>query len=914
MTVSPGGRLGPYEIVSSLGAGGMGEVYKARDTRLDRTVAIKVLPSSLAHDPEFRARFDREAKSISALNHPHICTLYDVGETDGSAYLVLEHLEGETLAERLTRGPLPVADTLVIASQVAEALDKAHRQGIVHRDLKPANVFLVRGLGGAPHCKLLDFGLAKPGVPVTSGAFETRLATSPPPAATGAPLTAQGTILGTFQYMAPEQIEGQEADSRADIWAFGCVLYEMLTGRRAFEGKSQASLIASILERQPIPIAELQPLTPPALGRIVRTCLDKDPDNRFHTAHDLRLHLQWIEEGGSAAGIAAPVVASRKRRHHLVTTGLVLGAAALASAATWWLTPSPVDPRPVGRFSIPLPEGQAFTRTGRRVVTISPDGTKIAYIANQQIYVRSLQDLEPVAVRGTDVNPLDLVFSPDGASLAYVAPAERSGDLKAATLRRVDLAGGTPRTLAAAGGSYGVRWDGDRIVFSLGDRIVAVPDTGGDAQTLVTLAPDTADRLGQPQLLNDGRTLIYTTYRLGGAVPEGKVLIKALPDGEPRVLTDGADGRVLPTGHLIWARENVLYGQSFDRSTLQLSGSAAPLLERVRYASTTGSSQLAVSDTGVLVHLPAGDPGPATLAWVDRKGNRTPTGLPPDHYAHPRISPDGRRVVMDTTPGGVADILIWDIERNTVSKATSGASVDGLAVWTPDGRSLVYVSAPDLSTTGDLYRRAADGTGSVERLTSSQQWHFPQMVLPDGRILARITAGRTRLFLIPPEAGGKPEQLVDDAIPNQHTGAVSPDGRWLAYASTEGSTRSEIHVRPFPKTDDGHWRISSDTGYRPVWSRSGRELFYHAANPDRLMRVEVLPPGPGGAFASGNPSVLMNLAGYRNGSPFASDWDITLDDQRFLMVTLLDVDESRRSSLTVVTNWFDELRSRVKEK
>jgi Tol biopolymer transport system component len=914
MTVSPGDRLGPYEILSPLGAGGMGEVYKARDTRLDRTVAIKVLPASLAHDPEFRARFDREAQSISALNHPHICTLFDIGDADGSAYLVLEHLEGETLAERLTRGPLPVADALLIARQMAQALDKAHRQGIVHRDLKPANVFLVRGPGGAPHCKLLDFGLAKPGVPVASGTFETRLATAPPPMASATPLTAQGTILGTFQYMAPEQIEGQDADARADIWAFGCVLYEMLTGRRAFEGKSQASLIASILERQPTPIAELQPLTPPALGRVVRTCLEKDPDNRFHTAHDLWLHLQWIEEGGSAAGIAAPVVAGRKRRSHLITAGLVLGAAALTSAATWWLTPTVVDRQPVGRFSIPLPEGQVFTRAGRRVVAISPDGAKIAYIADQQIYVRSLHDLEPVAVRGTDVNPLDLVFSPDGASLAYFAPAERSGDLKTATLRRVDLAGGTPRTLATAGASFGVRWDGDRIVFSLGDRIVAVPDTGGDPQTLVTLEPHTSDRLGQPQLLDDGRTLLYTTYRLGGAVPEGKLVIKALPDGEPRVLIDGADGRLLTTGHLVWAREHVVYGQPFDRSTLQLTGSAVPLLERVRYATTTGSSQLAVSDTGVLVHLPAGDPGPATLAWVDRKGNRTPTGLPPDHYAHPRLSPDGQRVAMDTTPSGAADILIWDIGRNTVSRVTSGSSVDGLPVWTRDGRSLVFVSAPDLSTTGDLYRKPADGTGRIERLTNSQVWHFPQMVLPDGRILARLTAGRNQLFLIPPDAGATPEQLVDEAIPNQNTGALSPDGRWLAYASTEGSTRSEIHVRPFPKTGGGHWRVSSDTGYRPVWSKSGRELFYHAANPDRLMRVEVLPPDRNGAFASGNPSVVMNLAGYRNGSAFGSDWDITPDDQRFLMVALLDVDESRRNSLTVVTNWFDELRSRVKEK
>jgi serine/threonine-protein kinase len=885
-------------------------VYQARYTRLDRVVAIKRLPPSLAHDPGFRARFDREARSISALNHPHICTLYDIGDAGGSAYLVLEHLEGQTLAERLLNGPLPVAETLVIARQIAEALDRAHRQGIVHRDLKPANVFLVRALGGAPHCKLLDFGLAKPGVPAASGAFETRLATSPPPVASGAPLTAQGTILGTFQYMAPEQIEGQEADARADIWAFGCVLYEMVTGQRAFDGKSQASLIASILERQPTPIAELQPLTPPALGRIVRTCLEKDPENRFHTAHDLWLQLQWIEEGGSAAGVAAPVIATRKRRNHLLTATLVLAAAALASAATWWLKPAPAAAQPVGRFAIPLAEGQAFTRIGRRVVAISPDGTTIAYIANKQIFIRRLHDLEPVAVRGTDVDPLDVMFSPNGASLAFFAPPQPDGDLREATLRRVDLSGGAPRTLATTGAPYGARWEGDRIVVSLGDRIVAVPETGGDPETLLALQPKTQDRLGQPQLLDQGRTLLYSAYRVAGAVPEGKVFVKALPDGEPRLLVEGSDGRLLPTGHLIWVRQNVLFAQALNVSTLQLTGKAAPLLEGVRYASSTGSGQLGVSETGVLVHLPAGGGGRGTLAWVDRKGNRTPSGLPPDYYAHPRISPDGKRVAMDTTQGPTADVLIWDIERNTITKVTSGPEIEGLAVWTRDSRSLVFVSAPDQSSTGDLYRKSADGTGSLERLTSGPTWHIPQMVLPDGGILARLIMGQNRLFLIPP-GGTKPEPLLDDAIPNQNTGAISPDGRWLAYASTEGSTRSNIHVRPFPKTDGGHWLISTDSGFRPLWSRSGRELFYHASNPDRLMRVEVL-PDRNGAFASGIPSVLMNLDGFDTGSPFGPDWDISLDDQRFLMVARAEGDERPRAALTVVTNWFDELRARVK--
>ena len=414
MTLDAGTQLGPYRIESAIGSGGMGEVHRARDTRLDRIVAIKVLPTAFASDPQFRERFDREARTISTLNHPHICTLHDVGTQDGVAFLVMEYLEGQTLADRLQKGPLAVDDTLRYALQIADALDTAHRSGIVHRDLKPGNVMLTKS--GA---KLLDFGLAKLADGTIPSGGETRLMST----ARAAAITSQGTLLGTFQYMAPEQLEGQEADARADLWAFGCVLYEMATGTRAFDAKTQASLIASILERQPRPMAELQPMTPPAFERIVRTLLAKDREERFQSAFDVALQLKWVQEGESAA--PAAVIARRRRRERIgwLCASLVLASA--AGLASWWLKPAPHLSHVVSRFEYALPEGQMFTRTGRHLVAISPDGTKIVYVANQQLYLRALDQLDAQPIAGTNEDPLEPVFSPDGQLDRLFCPGRR---------------------------------------------------------------------------------------------------------------------------------------------------------------------------------------------------------------------------------------------------------------------------------------------------------------------------------------------------------------------------------------------------------------------------------------------------------------------------------------------------------
>jgi Tol biopolymer transport system component len=815
----------------------------------------------------------------------------------------------------LKKGALSVDHALAIASQMADALDKAHRQGIVHRDLKPANVFLVRGAGASavPLAKLLDFGLAKLGAGAPPGSIETRLMTTPPAGQT-APLTSQGSILGTFQYMAPEQLEGHGADARSDIWAFGCVLYEMLTGRRAFGGRSQASLIASILDRQPASLGELQPLTPPALSRVVRTCLEKHPDHRFHTAHDLWLQLQWIEEGGSAAGVAAPVVTSRKRRDQAIFAGAAVIFAALAAVAAWALKPAPVIHNVVTRFTHPLPAGQNLTRGGRRVVAISPDGTKIAYVANNQIHLRRMHEAEAQPVRGTDVDPLEPMFSPDGQSIAFFAPVTGSPGLDGATLKKVAIAGGAPVTLGAAGPMFGGRWQGDRIVFSLGNRIVAVPETGGAPETLVELPKGSTREFAHPQFLDNRRALLYTVREGAAAFNDATIVVQSLPTGTPRVLIEGGtDPRVIESGHLLWVRDSILMAQAFDVATLQLRGGPMPIVEAIRFGAPSGIGQWALSDNGTLVYLLGASEPETNIVWVDRQGVQTPTGMPPARYAYPRLSPDGMKIAVNTTQPGDNDILLWDIARKGLTRLTQGPDFDGYPVWSRDSRSLLYASGASNLGPGGMYRRAADGTGTVERLTQTPaERESPMMVLDDGRIVFRSATSSmlSHLMVLPASPGARPERVFAAALPSQANGEVSPNGRWIAYQSTEGSTRAEIHVRPFPATDSGHWQISSGGGTRPMWSNSGRELFFVGGVPSSLMRVEIDSAGPTDPFTAGTPTRMFELSNYHIGA-IGRSFHISLDDKRFLMIARIVNQGEERPSFMVVTHWFDELQARL---
>ena len=548
----------------------------------------------------------------------------------------------------------------------------------MHRDLKPANVFLTRSGAGSSSvtCKLLDFGLAKPGATATPASLVTQLAASRPQGNSpgsgrilGSPLTAQGTILGTFEYMAPEQIEGQDADARSDIWAFGCVLYEMLTGRRAFQGRSQASLVASILEREPTPVSELQPMTPPGLDRLVRTCLAKHPEDRFHTVHDLRLALQWIRDGGSAAGVPAPVASSRRRRARFAAGGVALALTALAFALGWWM--KPVPPRAVARFSVPLPEGQTFTRRGRHTVAVSPDGTKIAYIANQQIFVRELRQLEAQPIRGTQMDPAELAFSPDGDSIAFVAPREVGGLFANATLKKIRVAGGTAVTLCTLGQPFGIRWQEGRIVFSTGTDIKVVADTGGEPETLLSANLESGETLAQPQLVQTGKALLYTVRARNASFDDAEVAIQPIGGTRRVLVAGGMDGRALEQGVLLYVRNSILFGQAFDASTLQIAGGPIPLLEDLSVGVPSGAGQFSVSDTGTLVFIQRSGFRVGELAWIDRKGNEEALAAPVKNYDHPRVSPDGARIVVDT-PQGEDDIWIWDDARQTLARLTSG--------------------------------------------------------------------------------------------------------------------------------------------------------------------------------------------------------------------------------------------------
>ncbi|HJR59326.1 MAG TPA: protein kinase [Vicinamibacterales bacterium] len=916
MALITGSRLGPYEIVAALGAGGMGEVYRATDTRLARTVAIKVLPQMLAADPQFRDRFEREARVVSQLNHPNICTLYDIGEQNGTAFLVMELLEGETLADRIRKGPLTVDQVLDYAMQIADALDKAHRQGIIHRDLKPANVMLVRGGSGSvpSTCKLLDFGLAKIGAIAGSGIVETRMVTSPVPSAGGTPLTAQGSILGTFQYMAPEQVEGQEVDGRADLWAFGCVVYEMITGRPPFEGKSHASLIAAILEREPRPMSELQPMTPPALGRVVRTCLAKNPSDRFQTAHDLWLQLQWIEEGGSAAGLPPPVIAHRRHRDRAVwlTVAAIVGLAGAALA--WWLKPAPPVTRVVSRFEYLLPEAHRFSRSGRHVVAISPDGTKLAYVANQQLFLRPMDQLDAQPIRGSDQDPIDPVFSPDGQWLAYfVAPKGSTGRF---SLRKISVAGGAPVTLAETAASHGVSWVGSTIVFGQNEAgkdstITAVPDTGGAPRVLVTVAARDG-RATQPQLLDGGRHVLFNVRPLQDAPDnEGQIVVQGL-DGGPRIVLaeNGRNPRRLPSGHLVFFRNGTLLAVAVDWDRFALAGGPVPVVEGVAGAAQSWIGQFDISRNGTMVYRP-GAVGNNELqpAWVDRTGREQPLAARAAAYQRVSLSPQGDRIAA-VIAGDEQDVWVWDIAKETMTRLTFGPAAEGSPQWTPDGRHVVFMSRSETGEV-DIFRRAADGTGVVEPVTKDGAGGAPLSFSPDGRQLLfrkQPAGGGADLALL--SIGSAPSPLLANPGYNEQNGVISPDGRWIAYESNE-TAAVDIYVRPFPEVETGRWKISDGGGVRPMWSRSGRELFYTSIVDTARLPLMAVAISSGASFVSGKPQELFSVTPY-TATLFASNYDHAPDGRFLFMKATGPGDAGGRQRFIVVSNWIDDVSARVK--
>ena len=887
MAVLSGKRLGPYEILSAIGAGGMGEVYRARDTRLERTVAVKILPDHLADRAELRERFEREARTVASLNHPHICTLHDIGHQDGTDFLVMEYLEGETLAERLKKGPLPLDQVLQYAIEISDALDKAHRKGITHRDLKPSNIMLTKS-----GTKLLDFGLAKLRGPQAAVANLSALPTE------GSSLTARGTILGTLQYMAPEQLEGKEVDSRTDIFAFGVVVYEVATGKKAFEGKSQASLIAKILDSDPPLISSIQPMTPPALDRAVKKCLAKEPEKRWQDASDLCDELKWIAEGSHQSSKSVTISLDRARllRRWALTSALgFVILAAIAGVAVWNLKPAPTPPvRPITRFTIPLPAGQRLVGLDTPAIALSPDGTRLAYIGAQdnalpQLYLRAMASPDARPIPGTD-GATDPFFSPDGQWLGFFTGGK---------LKKVSVSGGASMTLGDASAPQGASW-GSQGMIAFGSEqaavLLQVSDAGGAPQALTHLDKGETDH-DWPEFLPGGKTVLFAAS--GDDRANGQVAIQSLATGARRNLIQGATHpHYAPSGHLVYAQGGNLMAVPFDLQRLALTGAAVPVVEGVLQSTSSGGAQYNFSATGSLVYVAGAVQATAgnTLVWVSRNGIEQPLPAPLHEYGLPRLSPEGRRLAVL-----IGDqVWLYDLSRETLSRFTFEGAENRAPVWTPDGKRIAFRSTKEGPS--NIFWQLADGSGGLERLTTSEYDQISTSWSPDGQALAFVQLNPnkpTEIWVM--RMGDRKAQPFLQTRFNEAAPRFSPDGHWLAYGSDE-SGRSEIYVQPYPGPG-GKWQISTEGGTEPVWNPNGRELFYRSG--DKMMAVDIVnQPG----FAAGRPRKLFE--GRYVANPVNPNYDVSRDGQRFLM-TKESEQGSSATQINVVLNWFEELKRRV---
>jgi Tol biopolymer transport system component len=890
MRLQPGFRLGPYEVLAPVGAGGMGEVYRARDTRLDRAVAIKVLPAHVAAAPELKERFEREARAVASLNHPNICTLHDVGRQDDIDYLVMELLEGETLAARLTHGALAFDEALAYGIQIADALDKAHRAGITHRDLKPGNVFLAQtgSRGGRPVAKLLDFGLAKQRARAIPAAGGGSLA-----ATEAAPLTSHGSIVGTLQYMAPEQLEGADTDTRTDIFAFGAVLYEMLTGRRAFEGKSQVSLIAAIVDQDPPPVSSLRPVTPPLLDHLAKTCLAKKPDLRWQHAGDVLLQLKLIADGGAVAP-APTAVRGRSGAAWIpwAAAGVLLVATA-ALAAAWLRAPEPPRP-PRITFTI-----DTSTAPSPLQLAVSPDGTRIAAsMANEdgveQIWMRPLDSLEGRLVPRTE-NPQFPFWSADGRTLAFFADGR---------LKKVDLSGTPPQTIVPAPIGYGGTWNAaGTIVFApdaLGP-IYRVPAAGGERTQVTTLdggAGDVAHR--HPFFLPDGDHFLYTSVNRKSE--SSTIHIASLSTGTSKRLFASAQKAEFASGHILFVRDAALMAQPFDTDRLALAGESFLVVEDIGLNTENSVAGFSVSATGLLAVRTGAGSLRRVMAWFDRSGKPIGVVGGTADYVNPALSPDGSRVAVGRPEamftGGAGDIWIYEVDRGTASRFTFDPGDDSAPVWSPDGRSIVFSSNRDDGV--NLYRKDVGGTSPERLLLETDQPKYAEDWSADGRwLLYRQRDPKTGwdLWLAPLDDPSKGRPLVQSPF-NEIQGRISPDGRFYAYVSNE-SGRYEVYAQTIAPSG-ARWQISTSGGYQPRWRGDGRALYLIGVNRDVIMVPVTV--SANGAIEAGTPVPLFrtftSLTSSRNA------WDVSRDGQRFLITIPETAQDGRVPPIGVIVNWL----------
>jgi eukaryotic-like serine/threonine-protein kinase len=903
MTLSAGARLGPYEILSLVGVGGMGEVYRGRDTRLDRTVAIKLLPVEMAERPDRRARFEVEARAISSLSHPHICTLFDVGDQDGRPFIVMEYLAGETLDDRLTRGALAAKEVVRYALQIADALAHAHRAHIVHRDLKPSNVMLTASGSGstaAPQAKLLDFGLARrPVVEAAAGTLSTVSFDQ-------RKLTAEGTILGTFQYMAPEQLEGKEADARTDIFAFGTLIYEMATGKKAFEGTSQASLIASILTAQPPAISSTQSSDglPPAIDHIVERCLAKNPDDRWQTARDLKLELEWIAAGSQVGGVVAPASTPRARRRELLAWAVALVALAAAIAGAVMGRPRPSNNADVTRFVIAPASGSSIRGGEQRMpLAVSPDGRHIAYVGvtegQTQIWVRSLDKVAAQLVPGTE-GASSPFWSPDGKYIGFLATDRGE-------LRKVALAGGPPRTICPAANETLPEWgtDGTILFTQLLDGVFRVSAEGG-TPTRVTAVDKSQREINHfwPTFLPDGKHFLYlATARNSDNVSKAlpSLYIAAL-DGSKRTLVPRIHSRTIyaATGYLLFVEEGALLAQPFDLPRLQVKGEAIRVADGVALFRSIGSSSFSVSTTGTLAYLGAGDQ--YQFQWYDRAGNATDPGWAKQTYGSVRISPDGQQALVDVYDprNGESDVWIYDLARNVPRRFIADPPSDRNGVWSPDARRVLY--STERGFFPNLFTKAFDGSGEIETMVAYPAPVFPDDWSSDNQwIVFTVNTVQTflDLWLKPLRGDGEPRKFL--ATSNSETGArFSPDAKWVAFSSDETNSATEVFVAPVGQPERRR-QISIGGGTAPRWRRDGKELFYASADARWIMSVTI---DSLAEFRVGKPTRLftvgMTQPVVRDGNRGAV-YDVTPGGDRFLVS--LPYGEPLSSRINVLLNW-----------
>jgi Tol biopolymer transport system component len=902
MALTSGTKLGPYEIVSPLGAGGMGEVYRARDTRLDRTVAIKILPEHLSQNPEAKQRFEREARTISSLNHPHICVLHDVGSQDGTSYLVMEYVQGESLEARLQKGPLPLKQIMECGVQISDALEKAHRAGIVHRDLKPANIMLT-----ASGAKLLDFGLAKPAVAILGGSQalsdKGNLTPSTPTinltalSATPAALTQQGTIVGTFQYMAPEVLQGQEADARSDIFSFGCVLYEMVTGRKAFEGKSQLSVLTAILEKDPEPLAIVQPTTPAALDYAVQTCLEKNPDNRYQTAHDLKLQLAFIAKSGSQVGTPA-IAAKGKGKWWWAALALLTLAAIMLAVALW---PAPSSHRVVRSNLLP-PDGSQFETLYRNgPPAISPDGARVAFVARKDgtnaLWVRPLDKLEATRLQGTD-DAFFPFWSPDGMALAFFMHGK---------LWRMDLNGGAPVALSDAPEARGGSWGRENTIVLAATTfgpITEVPAAGGTpkrvtSSTGVSLI-NVSDRW--PVFLPDGKNFLFLHTPSGDADDRNEIRFASVDGGPEKIVLTGKyySFQYFP-GWLLANRGGSVQAWKFDAGSGKVSGDPVQVIDKVASDDITAGSAFSVSSQGTLIYQEGSGTTGDRHVWMDATGKQLSQISDPGIYGGTRLSPDGTRLATPAMgPGGSANLWMWDLSGGTRAELSPANTTD-IPVWSADGHTVYFVASnPDAP--GEIREVPADGSRPESTLlktknnlstadcTGDGKWLLYEETKPESPAISVLNAL--------PLAQGLETFTVLDSVTSYSNARVKPASNdWLVYQSKE-SGRAEVYLTRFPRPS-AKYQVSQTGATQPVWSRDGKKLFY-LDNSQRMTAVEIQTDGD--SVHIGPPKTLFQT-GVRN-SITSEAYDVSRDG-RFLVVN--SVMEST-APLVLVTNWDMELK------